>query len=150
MKKIQRRAYSALLVALCLLFGMGVYCWRFATQSRAWAGFSANQAVYDNGRVVTGTVTDRNGLTLASAADGKRVFAQDGAIRTACVHAVGDREGNIGTGALRLFAERLSGYSPVTGLTPEGGTVKLSIDAQLNAAALAALGDRRGAVAVMD
>ena len=150
MKKIQRRAYSALLVALCLLCGMGVYVWRFATQSRAWAGFSANQAVYENGRVVTGTITDRNGLVLASASDGKRTFSEDAAIRTACVHAVGDREGNIGTGALRLFAELLSGYSPVTGLAPEGGSVQLSIDAYLNAAALDALDGRRGAVAVMD
>ena len=150
MKKIQRRAFSALLVALALLFGMGVYVVRFAKSSRDWAGFSGNGAVYQNGRVVTGTVTDRNGLVLAAVSDEKRVFADDAAIRTACVHAVGDREGNIGTGALRLFAEELSGYSPVTGLAPEGGTVALSIDAALSAAALEALGARKGAVAVMD
>ncbi len=150
MKKIQRRAYSALLVAICLLFGMGVYVWRFARQSRDWAGFSANEAVYHNGRVITGTVTDRTGLVLASAVDGRRSFAEDAAVRTACVHVVGDREGNIGTGALRLFSEELSGYSPVTGLAPEGGTVRLSIDASLSAEALSALNGRRGAVAVMD
>ena len=150
MKRIQRRAYSALLVALCLLFGMGVYIWRFAGGSRDWASFSANQAIYENGRVVTGTVMDRNGFVLATVKDGKRVFAEDVFVRTACVHAVGDREGNIGTGALRLFGEALAGYSPVTGLAPEGGTVTLSIDAALSAEALNALGDRRGAVAVMD
>ena len=104
MKRIQRRAYSALLVALCLLFGMGVYVWRFASASRDWASFSANQAIYENGRVVTGTVTDRSGLVLATVKDGKRIFAEDVFVRTACVHAVGDREGNIGTGALRIFA----------------------------------------------
>ena len=150
MKRIQRRAFSALLVALCLLLGMGVYIWRFAHDSRDWASFSANQAVYENGRVVTGTVTDRKGTVLATVRDGKRVFTEDASVRTACVHAVGDREGNIGTGALRLFAEELAGYSPVTGLAPEGGTVMLSIDAALSAEALEALGDRRGAVAVMD
>ena len=150
MKKIQRRAYSALLVALCLLCGMGVYVWRFATQSRAWAGFSANQAVYENGRVVTGTISDRSGLVLASVSDGKRTFSEDAAIRTACVHAVGDREGNIGTGALRLFAEQLSAYSPVTGLAPGGGTVTLSVDAALQTEALAALAGRAGTVALMD
>ena len=150
MKRIQRRAYSALLVALLLLAGMGVYVWRFAADSRDWAGFSANQAVYENGRVVTGTVADRSGLLLATVVDGKRVFSYDESLRTACVHAVGDREGNIGTGALRLFAEAPSGYSPVTGLAPQGGTVALSIDAQLSAAAYAALEGRRGAAAVMD
>ena len=143
MKRIQRRAFSALLVALCLLLGMGVYIWRFAHDSRDWASFSANQAVYENGRVVTGTVTDRKGSVLATVRDGKRVFAEDATVRTACVHAVGDREGNIGTGALRLFSEELAGYSPVTGLAPEGGTVTLSIDAALSVEALEALGGRR-------
>ena len=150
MKKLQRRAYSALLVAVCLLVGMGIYVWRFATQSRSWAGFSANQAVYSNGRVITGTVTDRNGVVLASVSDGKRVFSENDAVRTACVHAVGDREGNIGTGALRLFSDALSGYSPVTGLAPAGGEVTLSIDADLCAAAYGALDGRSGAVAVMN
>jgi peptidoglycan glycosyltransferase len=150
MKKLQRRAYSALLVALCLLFGTGVYVWRFAAHGRDWTGFSGNAAVYENGRVLTGTITDRNGLVLADVEDGKRVFAEDEAVRTACVHVVGDREGNIGTGALRLFAEQLSAYSPVTGLAAGGGTVTLSVDAALQTEALSALGDRAGAVALMD
>ena len=150
MKKLQRRAYSALLVALCLLFGTGVYVWRFAAHGREWAGFSGNAAVYGNGRVLTGTITDRNGLMLADVVDGKRVFAEDTAVRTACVHAVGDREGNIGTGALRLFAEQLSAYSPVTGLAAGGGTVTLAVDAALQTEALAALAGRAGAVALMD
>ena len=150
MKKIQRRAYSALLVALCLLFGMGVYVYRFATQSRAWTFFSANEALYDGARLVTGTITDRNGVLLASVEDGKRVFAEDEAVRVACLHAVGDRDGNIGTGALRLFSEQLSGYSPVTGLSENGGTVALSIDAALCAEAQTALAGRRGAVLVLN
>ena len=150
MKKLQRRAYSALLVAICLLVGMGVYVWRFAVHGRDWANFTGNAAVYENGRVLTGTITDRNGLVLADIDDGQRVFNADETIRTACVHAVGDRERNIGTGALTLFAEALSGYSPVTGLSAEGATVALSIDARLNAAAFAALAGRKGTVGVMD
>ena len=150
MKKLQRRAYSALLVAICLLFGTGVYIYRYAVHGREWAGFSGNAAVYENGRVLTGTVTDRNGLVLASVEDGKRVFSDDAAIRTACVHVVGDREGNIGTGALRIFAEQLKAYSPVTGLAAEGGAVTLSIDAALQTEALAALAGRAGAAALMN
>ena len=150
MKKLQRRAYSALIVALCLLLGMGVYVGRFAAHAREWAGFSGNGAVYENGKVLTGTVTDRSGLVLASVENGKRVFASDAAVRTACIHVVGDREGNIGTGALTLFAKELSAYSPVTGLEAGGGTVTLSVDAALQTAALDALAGRKGAVAVMD
>ena len=150
MKKLRRRAYSALLVALCLLVGMGVYVCRFAMHSRDWAGFSSGVAAEAQGQGVMGTITDRNGLVLAAVEDEKRVFADDAAVRTACVHVVGDREGNIGTGALRLFREQLRAYSPVTGLDPEGGTVKLSIDAALQTAAETVLAGRRGAVAVMD
>ena len=64
MKKLQRRAYSALLVALCLLVGMGVYVGRFAAHGRDWANFTGNAAVYENGKVLTGKITDRNGLVL--------------------------------------------------------------------------------------
>jgi peptidoglycan glycosyltransferase len=82
--------------------------------------------------------------------DGKRVFAEDAAVRTACVHVVGDREGNIGTDALRLFAKQLNAYNAVTGLAEDGGTVTLSVDAALQTEALAALSGRAGAVALMD
>ena len=150
MKKLHRRAYSALLVALCLLFGMGVYVWRFATQGRAWAEYTVGEVSVSQGSSVTGKITDRNGLVLADVSDGKRVFADDEAIRTALVHAVGDRERNIGTGALTLFAKKLSSYSPVTGLDPDGASVALSLDAELCAAAYEALAGRKGAVGVMD
>ena len=150
MKTIKRRAYSALLIALCVLAGMGVYIFRFATQGRSWVSFSANEAVYSNGRLVTGTVSDRNGVLLASVRDGARVYSEDAALRIATLHAVGDREGNIGTGALTAFSESLRGYSPLSGVASGGGTVKLSIDAQLCALAYDALAGRRGAVLVSD
>ena len=150
MKKIKRRAFSALLVTLALLAGLVVYVYRFSTQSASWVTFSANEAVYHNGRVITGRIIDRSGIVLASSGNGKRVFAADSAIRTACLHAVGDRDGNIGTGALTFFADRLSGYSALTGVDPDGATLTLNLDARLCAAAYDALGGRRGAVLVMD
>lgn len=150
MKKIKRRAYSALLVAFCLLIGMGVYIYRFSTQSERWVTFSANQTVYADGKLITGTVTDRNGTVLSSVEGGRRVSADDPALQIATLHAVGDAAGNIGTGALSAFSDRLSGYSPVTGLSADGVTVALSIDAELCAVAYDALAGRRGAVLVSD
>ena len=150
MKKIKRRAYSALLVALCLIVGMTVYVCRFAAHGQQWVRFSANQAVFHGGRLLTGTVTDRNGLILADAEDGTRSFADDPVVRTAVLHAVGDREGNIGTGALTAFSDRLTGYSAVTGLAEDGAVLTLSLDAELCCVAYDALAGRRGAVLVSD
>ena len=150
MKKVKRRAGSALLLALALLLGLGVYTYRFATEGPDWVSFRANRNVYRNGTLVAGTVTDRSGVILADVSDGERVYAGDAATRIATLHAVGDAEGNIGTGALTAFAGQLSGYSPVTGVSTGSGTVTLSIDAELCKTAYEALAGRKGAVLVSD
>lgn len=150
MKKIKRRAYSALLIALCLLFGMGVYVYRFATQNEAWVTYSANQNLFVGGKLVTGTLTDRNGIVLADIKDGKRSFAESQLTRVASLHVVGDTQGNIGTGALVQFADRLTGYSALTGISAGGATAALTIDADLQDAAYTALAGRKGAVLLMD
>ena len=150
MKKLTRRAFSALIVAAAVLLGLTVYVVRFARHSGEWVSYSANQSIFKNGMLIAGTVTDRTGLELAGTDDGKRIFAGDALVRTACLHAVGDAEGNIGTGALRQFSGRLSGYNPVTGVSTGGGEVQLTIDAPLCATAYQALAGRRGAVLLAD
>lgn len=111
--------------------------------------FRADQSVFNEGVLSTGTVTDRGGIVLATAADGKATYAADATVRKACLHAVGDWQGNIGTGALSVFNFKLAGYDMLNGvasLNSAGGTAELSIDSKLNVAALSALGNRRGAV----
>lgn len=149
MKTIKRRSYAVLILAVALLLGLGLYIWRFAAEGRNWVDFRVNGNVFQNGVPVSGTVTDRNGLILASAEDGAWTWAADAGTRAACLHAVGDAEGNIGTGALTVFADTLSGYSVVSGVTG-AGTVRLSIDAALNETAYAALAGRKGAVLLSD
>ena len=151
MKKIKNRAFSALILALIVVAGMGVYVYRFATQGSDWVTFRANQTIYADGVLKVGTVYDRDGLVLAGYADGKRIYADDPIIRAACLHAVGDLDGNIGTGAVTVFADKLMGYNLVTGFGGDGGgELRLTIDAKLSAAAYNALGARKGAVAVYD
>ena len=152
MKQVKRRSYAALLLALALLAGLGLFVFRFVTQGSRWVSFSANQNLYRGGRLLSGTVTDRGGLTLASVRDGERKYAEEALLRTACLHAVGDPEGNIGTGALTAFADSLGGYSLLSGTDAAGGTLALSIDAQLCATAYEALagGGHRGAVLLAD
>ena len=148
MKKVTTRSYAAIIVAALILVGLGVYLVRLAVDGGDWASFYANDSVYKNGVLNCGSVTDRNGVFLAqSSADGC-LYADSEAVRTACLHAVGDLDGNIGTGALRVFRSRLIGYSFLTGTTTGGGAVELSIDSSLNVTAYNALAGRRGAVLV--
>ena len=70
MKKVKRRSYAALLLALALLGGLGLFTWRFVAHGRQWVNFSANRSLYQGGRLVSGIVLDRKGAVLA---DGKRL-----------------------------------------------------------------------------
>lgn len=153
MKKIQRRAYFAVIISMAIVVGMGIFLFRFFAYGGDWASMRANPDAYNQGALDKGTLTDRNGIMLASAADGVFKYADDATTRKACLHAVGDYAGNFGTGALSCFNDKLIGYNVVNGLnslSEKGGTVRLSIDSKLNTVAYNALYGRRGAVLVSD
>ena len=140
---------SALLVAVLVLGGIGVYIVRYIEHGAEWATFAANSSVYTSGVLSTGTLTDRSGVVLATANGGSRSYADDAAVRTACYQAVGDYTGNIGTGALKAFSKQLSGYNPITGTyATDGHTVALTLDSSLCVTAYEALAGRKGAVLV--
>lgn len=153
MKKVKRRAYSALLIAGLLVVGMVVYLIRLVDDGKAWATFQANRSVYKDGILNVGTVYDRDGKLLAHAGNGVHGYAEDWATRISCLHAVGDYAGNIGSGALSVFSDKLVNYSLLNGTYSSdgtGGEVTLAIDADLNIAAYNALSGRNGAVCVYD
>ncbi|MDR0838783.1 MAG: penicillin-binding protein, partial [Oscillospiraceae bacterium] len=153
MRRVKHRAVSVLVIAAALAAGLGLYLVKFAVSGGAWASSKVNAAVYSSGALALGAVTDRNGVVLAEARDGVRIFAEDKTLRKATLHAVGDVAGNIGTGALKTQIPALVGYNPVFGtysLSGSGGTVRLSIDSELNLAAYSALDGRHGAVVVID
>lgn len=142
MKKVKRRATAALLIAAMLVVGVAVYLVRLADAGGAWATYFSSSAA-------GGTITDRNGTVLYTADSSGYSFAEDWATRVACFQLVGDVSGNVGTGALTAFRDKLSGYNFVTG-SSSGKTLKLTVDAALNTAAYSALAGRNGAVLVMD
>ena len=155
MKKIKNRAIAVLLLAAFMVLGLMLFVGRLAINGSAWAAVAAAQGTGVSGGAVNaiGTLTDRNGVVLAGIDDGRRSFAKGAELRKATLHTVGDRAGNIGTGALRVFASDLIGYNFFTGAYSrdgEGNTVALTIDSGLNLAAYKALDGRRGAVMVMD
>ena len=68
MKKVKNRAYSALFLAFLLIAGMVLYVYRYASDAEDWATFTADsQVVTNEGKLISGTVTDRNGIVLAKA-----------------------------------------------------------------------------------
>lgn len=150
MKRVKSRATAALIIATLVIAGCIAYVIDFLDNGAQWVMYSANGSVYQNGVLAMGTVTDRNGTLLARAQNGVYFYSDDTDTRVSCLHAVGDFPGNIGTGALTVFADALAGYSPVSGIKKDGGTVTLSIDASLNRTAWSALAGRRGAVLLMD
>ena len=153
MKKIEKRAGICLLLALALLVGVGYYVIRFLLCGGDWVAFAANRHLYNSaGQLAVGRVLDRDGDVLSWADDdGARRYYDSATVRRATLHAVGDAQGKIGTGALVALADELSGYNPITGAyTPmgTGNDLYLTLDARYNYAAYEALGGRKGAVGV--
>lgn len=142
MKKVKRRATAALLIAALLVVGLAVYLVRLADDGGAWAS-------YFSGGTPGGTILDRNGVVLYSSDEDGYSFAEDWSTRVSCYHLLGDPNGNVRTGALRQFRDRLAGYSFVEGAT-SGKTISLSVDSTLNVTAYSALAGRNGAVMLMD
>ena len=153
MKKIEKRTFLCLLLAAALLAGTGLFVLRFVLYGGRWASFSANRHLYNSqGQLAVGRVLDRDGDVLSWVDEyGSRKYYDGATVRKATLHAVGDAEGKIGTGALVAFADRLSGYNLFTGAYSPlgaGNDLYLTIDARLNYIAYQALGGKKGAVGV--
>ena len=152
MKKIKRRAMSAAIVALLVVTGLFVYLLRYVNDGTDWALSVINRNLYVDGVLNSGTIRDRNDMLLASTENGL-VYAEDSAVRTSCLHIVGDFSGNIGSSVLNAFADTLTRYNLITGaysFRDVEETVVLSIDSALNVTAYNALNGRKGAVVVMN
>ena len=152
MRKIERRTWICLLIAGILAAGLAVFVVLFFKDGGEWASASFNRHLYSSsGTLLTGRVLDRDGNVLSQVEDGKRVYGGDARQRRATLHVVGDLQGKIGTGALTAFADRLTGYNPVTGVAAAeagGSDLYLTIDLDCQLAAWNALNGRKGTVAV--
>ena len=100
MKKIEKRALLCLLLAAALLLGSGLFVFRFVKNGGRWVSFAANRHLYNRqGQLSVGRVLDRDGDVLSEVVDGQRTYYDNATVRKATLHAVGDLQGNIGTGA---------------------------------------------------
>ena len=153
MRKIEKRSVFCLILAALLGIGLAFFCFRFVADGDDWASYPYNRHLYNNQGVLKGgTIIDSRGVVLSTLSeDGERVYNEDGTIRRATLHAVGDPAGNIGAGALTAFADKLSVYNLLTGAYSPLGTgnsVYLTIDSELNRVAYEALGGQNGTVGI--
>ena len=151
MKKIEQRAVLCRILALFLGLGLCLFLGKYLLHGGSWASSAFNRHLYNrDGQLVVGTVLDRDGDVLSEGKDGKRTYYDNADVRKATLHAVGDLQGNIGTGALNAFADRLTGYNLLNGAfgADVGSDLYLTIDARYNYEAYKALNGHAGTVAV--
>lgn len=151
MRKIERRAVVCAILALVLAAGLVIFLGKYFLSGGDWVSSAFNRHLYDsNGVLATGTVLDRDGDILSSTENGKRTYYENETVRKATLHAVGDLQGNIGTGALNAFADKLTGYNLINGAfgAERGSDLYLTIDARYNYEAYQALNGHAGTVAV--
>lgn len=151
MKKIEKRAIMCLLLSFVLLFGVGIFTYRYVTLGSEWVSYKGNRDVYSDGRLAKGALYDTDGsLLMRNTADGME-FNDDSSIRKALMHITGDKDNNIATGVNRAFTDKLIGYDLVNGiytLNNKGEDIYLTLDADICATAYEAMNGRKGAVGV--
>lgn len=154
MNTTSKRARVVYIFVALLLAGVLYLCFSVVTNGGEWVMNRANRHIYTNGVLNSaGNIYDRNGDILAQSVDGgKRTYNEEKSVRKAMLHTVGDSQGFISTGVQNLYKKELIGYNVFTGLYTAGQTlgndIYLATDNSVAKAALKALGDRKGAVAV--
>ena len=150
MKRISHRMVLLIVLMSVLVLGVGFFAVRYFIRADDWVVFSGSPHVYEGGNLSTGTVTDRNGVLLLDSTDG-RTYAQDGDLRKATMHLLGDRFGYISAPVLNDYSDELVGFSAVNGLYSLGDVsnqARLTIDANVQKTAQAALAGRKGTIGV--
>ena len=150
MNRVTRRVWIVVLFLMILVVGMGLFLAEYAMYSDQWVSFKGSPHIYNQSNLGTGSVYDREGVLLMDTGD-SRTYASDSALRKATVHWLGDRQGNINAGAVSSYAGAMAGFDKFNGIysteASEGQAV-LTLSSRVQIAALEALGDRKGTVAV--
>ncbi len=96
--KRQRHRYKMIAFLLFLAFlALGLWgVWSVRNYGTRWFSHASNTRLAEQKKsVIAGDIRDRNGVLLASTVDGKRVYQEKASDRSAIVHLLGDREGQI-------------------------------------------------------
>lgn len=150
MNRIMGRARILLILILILSLGVTFFLGEYLIKADSWILFAGSPHIYNAGNIGCGTITDRDGILLLDLTGG-RTYAQNVSLRSATVHWLGDRQGNISAPALSHYAEQIAGFDLLNGVYAyggTGGTVTTTLSARVQIAALEAMGEYTGTVAV--
>ncbi len=150
MNRVSSRSTIALILAVILLGGMCLFCVEFVLDAGDWALFQGSPHVYTGVNIGCGLITDRSGELLLNAT-GQRTYAEDSDVRKSTIHWLGDRHGFISAPAVTHYASTMAGFDLLNGLygySGTGGEAQMTISARVQKAALAAMGKKKGTVAV--
>lgn len=150
MNRVASRSAIAILLALLLVAGLGFFVAEYVMNADDWVMFPGSPHVYSGGNIGCGIVVDRENTVLLNM-EGERTYASSESLRKATVHWLGDRYGSISAPALPAYAADLAGFDLVNGVYAYGdasGVAQLTLSAHVQIAALKAMGDKKGTVAV--
>lgn len=149
MKKISSRSVITALLSILIIVGLGLFVVQYFLSARTWATHQGSPHVYSGGNISTGTIVDRDGVTILSNGS-SREYASDEMIRKATLHLLGDRYGNIEAPLINTYGEYMVDYSPITGLydSTGGNRLNLTLSSDACVTALNYLGQRKGTVGV--
>ena len=155
MKILTRRAFVVLILSMLLLTGLLIFSFRYLSTASVWVQHPANKHLYQDGQLITSVkILDRNGKILLQTVDNKRKYNESKSVRIALMHATGDNNGNVATGAQVAFRDRLSGWNLVNGTfhlrqsNQSKNDLTLTLDADLCKMAYQALNGRKGTVGI--
>lgn len=150
MNRIANRAMALLILVLVLVGGFVFFLSEYFVRSEKWVMDYGSPHIYDGGNMGCGVVVSRDDALLLDLNSG-RTYSNLEALRKATIHWVGDKEGNILAPALTHYAKELAGYDRFNGVYSygqNGGVATLTLSAKMQTAALEALGDYKGTIAV--
>lgn len=146
------RAKILMILVLVLALGMTFFVGEYALKASTWVQSPGSPHLYYAGNLGCGTVYDREENLLMDLS-GDRSYALDALLRQSTVHWLGDRQGNISAPALSHYAMQIAGFDKINGVYTQlgqGGQVSLSLSGKLQEAALEAMGEHKGTIALMN
>lgn len=152
MNRVISRAKVLLVLIILLSLGLSLFLIDYAVNGNNWVHTPGSPHIYNAENIGCGQIADREGKLLLDLT-GSHSYSNNALLRKASLHWLGDRAGNISAPALTKYSRELAGYDPVSGLYAYGGVggqVTLTLSARLQMAALEAMGDYKGTLAVIN
>lgn len=149
MNRIAKRSVAILILVAVLVGGLSLFIGNYLANGSDWVMHEGSPHLYSGENLGTGLVVDREGLLLLDLNNG-RSYSVSKELRMATLHWLGDRQGNVNAPALAAYAKAMAGYNSLTGLYSYSGAgqAKLTVSAYLQMAALKAMGEHKGTLAV--